>query len=418
MISLSKSIYSILLYISIFFFIYPEKYVFIPFSSLWVIQFVAIIFSLIYYSQHAVWSEVKRITIYGLLIFTVGILSAFVFNHNGDLGIAERGILMILYSFWGLWISFLLLKSKREISSYALIEVLIKITIVQALVSFIFFLVPSIAELYRNLTNYDVFIEGRLEVFSSFRLVGIGDVRYATAAVQYGLMMWGVLALRRANYGIIGQNNIVTILVIVLFSLAGVMSGRVFFVMLMLTFPYIFFLYGANIKLTVKESLWFVIPLLVIGAGVFMYVFSENEDLVKWAFELFINFRDNGSFESDSTNQLAEMYIFPDTFKTWMVGDGRSLSKYGGFYMGTDVGYFRSIYYWGIIGTVIYLVIQYKLCKLFVRNNDSRITNTYILFFFVTLIVYMLKDFYSIEKLVILFVMVQAMAKRIRKQNI
>ena len=188
--------------------------------------------------------------------------------------------------------------------------------------------------------------------------------------------------------------------------------------MLMLTFPYIFFLYGANIKLTVKESLWFVIPLSVIGAGVFMYVFSENEDLVKWAFELFINFRDNGSFESDSTNQLAEMYIFPDTFKTWMVGDGRSLSKYGGFYMGTDVGYFRSIYYWGIIGTVIYLVIQYKLCKLFVRNNDSRITNTYILFFFVTLIVYMLKDFYSIEKLVILFVMVQAMAKRIRKQNI
>ena len=55
------------------------------------------------------------------------------------------------------------------------------------------------------------------------------------------------------------------------------------------------------------------------------------------------------------------MYVFPDNMKTWLIGDGyfsapRDVDPYfvgklvGGYYMGTDVGYLRFIFYFGIIG--------------------------------------------------------------------
>ena len=56
------------------------------------------------------------------------------------------------------------------------------------------------------------------------------------------------------------------------------------------------------------------------------------------------------------------MYRFPETLKTWIIGDGYMLSAnndpyyigpfYLGYYKGTDVGYLRFIYYFGIIGLI------------------------------------------------------------------
>ncbi len=55
------------------------------------------------------------------------------------------------------------------------------------------------------------------------------------------------------------------------------------------------------------------------------------------------------------------MVIFPESLKTWVIGDGYfANSRYdinylgtateGGFYMGTDIGYLRFLFYFGVIG--------------------------------------------------------------------
>ena len=65
------------------------------------------------------------------------------------------------------------------------------------------------------------------------------------------------------------------------------------------------------------------------------------------------------------------MYVFPETMKTWIIGDGyfvnpsRDPNYLGditeGYYMNTDVGYLRFIFYFGLVGLIIFsMMIVYS----------------------------------------------------------
>jgi hypothetical protein len=65
------------------------------------------------------------------------------------------------------------------------------------------------------------------------------------------------------------------------------------------------------------------------------------------------------------------MIVFPDNVKTWIIGDGyfhgpsETDPYYVGptmvdFYMGTDVGYLRFIFYFGIIGLIAFMFFFFK----------------------------------------------------------
>ena len=388
-------------------YIYSEKYVFLPVSTFWIPITISTIYALFYFKYCGINRTMLQIIICGIIIFTVGFCSSNILNSDGDLDVAKRGILMILDLFFGLLVTFLLRKSKEKYSLYTLIELLINITIIQAIISIIFFLSPTICENYLRLIEVrDI---SRMEKMSAFRIIGVGDVRYATGAVQYGLMIWGVIALRHSRYGFYGNHKNVSYIVISLFTLLGIMSGRVFFVLFAVTILYLVALNKGRFILAAKEYLVTFVPTIILGGVAFIYLFSENEDLIKWAFEIFINLNDSGSLETASTDKLYDMYIFPDTVKTWLIGDGKSVNEYGGFYMFTDAGYVRSVFYWGLIGTAIFIAVQYSLYSRFKKLCESRILCTYLYFIYIWFLVYMLKDFYSTDKLVILFLVVQSL---------
>ena len=74
---------------------------------------------------------------------------------------------------------------------------------------------------------------------------------------------------------------------------------------------------------------------------------------------------ESGEWDVGSNEKLKGMYVFPETFKTWLIGDGffgatTSDPYYIGkewksFYMDTDVGYLRFIFYFGILGLFTFL---------------------------------------------------------------
>lgn len=388
-------------------YIYSEKYVFLPVSTFWIPITISTIYALFYFKYCGINRTMLQIIICGIIIFIVGFCSSNILNSDGDLDVAKRGILMILDLFFGLLVTFLLRKSKEKYSLYTLIELLINITIIQAIISIIFFLSPTICENYLRLIEVrDV---SGMEKMSAFRIIGVGDVRYATGAVQYGLIIWGIIALRHSRYGFYGNHKNVSYIVISLFTLLGIMSGRVFFVLFAVTILYLVALNKGRFILAAKEYLVTFVPTIILGGVAFIYLFSENEDLIKWAFEIFINLNDSGNLETASTDQLYDMYVFPDTIKTWLIGDGKSVNENGGFYMNTDVGYIRSIFYWGLIGTAIFIAVQYVLYSRFKKLCKSRVLCTYLYFIYIWFLVYMLKDFYSTDKLVILFLVVQSL---------
>lgn len=85
----------------------------------------------------------------------------------------------------------------------------------------------------------------------------------------------------------------------------------------------------------------------------------------RFAFEGFFSLAEEGKWEVGSNETLKNMYVFPETAKTWIIGDGYFDNPIltdpyftgkvtGGFYMGTDVGYLRFIFYFGLIGLITF----------------------------------------------------------------
>lgn len=62
---------------------------------------------------------------------------------------------------------------------------------------------------------------------------------------------------------------------------------------------------------------------------------------------MFINYSSDAGLSSASTDRLKEMYVYPTSLKTYLIGDGLFNLK-DHYYMETDVGYLRLLFYGGI----------------------------------------------------------------------
>jgi len=104
--------------------------------------------------------------------------------------------------------------------------------------------------------------------------------------------------------------------------------------------------------------------ILLVGVPVLVFLYNTspwvNEQL-RFAFEGFFSLVETGEWHVSSNDMLENMVVFPDNLKTWLIGDGYFNSAIGdvnflgqdtqsGFYKGTDIGYCRFLFYFGIPG--------------------------------------------------------------------
>lgn len=116
---------------------------------------------------------------------------------------------------------------------------------------------------------------------------------------------------------------------------------------------------------TIVVALLIIVPLYNISP-----TFKAN---TRFAFEGFFSLVEKGQWEVHSNEILKNMYVFPDNLKTWIIGDGymenpRNDPYYtgeiiGGYYMGTDVGYLRFIFYFGILGLLSFIYYFIAITK-------------------------------------------------------
>jgi len=93
---------------------------------------------------------------------------------------------------------------------------------------------------------------------------------------------------------------------------------------------------------------------------------NKIEQSAEFGFEMFINYFEKGELSAKSTDQLFDMYdIYPDNAKTWIIGNGYWTDPIyqDHYYMDTDVGYARMIFYFGIIGLFIYFSYQVAVAR-------------------------------------------------------
>ena len=122
-----------------------------------------------------------------------------------------------------------------------------------------------------------------------------------------------------------------------------------------------------NGSIKVLAILATVVVLIVVS--VFLYNTSPGvQDLFRFGFEGFFSYFETGEWQTASTNTLEKMVVWPDELKTWIIGDGYfENSRYDpnylgeatekGYYMNTDIGYLRFLFYFGLLGLVWMIAI-------------------------------------------------------------
>lgn len=109
--------------------------------------------------------------------------------------------------------------------------------------------------------------------------------------------------------------------------------------------------------------------------------FREN---IRFGFEGFFSMTETGDWSTNSNNILRNMVVWPDNAKTWLIGDGyinnptdKTLSTFdpyyvgptfGGYYQGTDIGYLRYIFYFGIFGLLAISLVFLESCRMLCRR--------------------------------------------------
>lgn len=221
------------------------------------------------------------------------------------------------------------------------------------------------------------------------RMYGIGDtttldtggIRYSIACVlcaymlvnarekRKGLTPWYLLAF--AFITIVGN-------MIARTTTVGAIIGLIYFLVNVI--------FGFTVSTARVRTLgWMlVIFALIIFATVWLY--NTNEIIhhnLRFGFEGFFSLVEEGKWQVNSNDKLLSMYVFPDNMKTWIIGDGYFNNPYrdpnyigditDGYYMNTDVGYLRFIFYFGIIGLSIFtsfiLYAGYLCIKRFPGNT-------------------------------------------------
>lgn len=296
--------------------------------------------------------SIKRLIKYSSPFLIFALLSC-ILNSSTDIYYIKYFFSLIL----GFYFSFLVISLFRniynEITTKKIIEYILIAEIIYLVLSLLMFINPSINSSLVSLLKLNIGAEEEAyEKIQGLRLLGFGSSFFTS-----GIINGFVLILLSIYINIYKHTNIMRMLLYLLFILIfiiGMMMARTCLIGAGLAFLIMLRYWTKSVTKffkTIIIILSIIFTIISIMTKMSQSIAEEVETLTQFAFEIFINYNENGSFSSASSDRLLEMYeTIPDNLKTWIIGDAQWTGNDGLYYMNTDVGYFRNIFYFGILG--------------------------------------------------------------------
>jgi hypothetical protein len=297
-------------------------------------------------------------------------------NYNGtnDIDFIVYPSTPILMLFSAYFIMYYFKKFYGDKLCFSLIAYyLIVIVVVQLMISIGMYISPAFQNFLFGLLKPGAYVDAH-ETASSGRLLGFGS-NFMNLAVAncFALILISVL-LKNATYFKLSPfyKNLLAFFFIFL-SVLGLMQARTTMMGSLLGVGYMLF---SSFKFTYDNLKNGFLKLLVISATagflilLIVVLFPEflegKMHTLNYGFELFNNYSQSGKLTTGSSAVLESMYsIWPKTNKTWLIGDGRFFNvpndSGSGFYMNTDIGYARLVFYLGLVGMLLFCFFEYKM---------------------------------------------------------
>lgn len=179
------------------------------------------------------------------------------------------------------------------------------------------------------------------------------------------------------------KDNLILFLCYIFIALVGIMISRTTVIGVIAS---IFLMAYRNNIYLIKYFIYLILVTFIFLPIIF--IFFKNErflQFIDFGFDLFTDYENSqakGSF--DILIYMLENKL-PDNLRTWMVGDGYFTSPGGGYYKTVDVGYLRLIYANGLIGLIVFLIINIYLVVFIDRKYVTNLGKFLIVFVFLIL---------------------------------
>jgi hypothetical protein len=310
-----------------------------------------------------------------LLILSLALLSLITvaLNSTSDLVFFTYAPSMVTVAFAAFSVAQVVRLAYPKNPGTAAKNIIVTIVAVQLCIAFLMFILPDFASMLNNLQITSDLDNDLLFESVEFRLSGFG-AKFFGAGIANCYAMILIATLVRSTE--LSRGRLIYLAIVFLFIASfGMMMSRTTMIgtglaIVLLVLPCPLKQQLRSRFLRQRRAFWLSLFIAPIILGAIALVLAPNlvtdiEPLVKFGFELFINYFENGQLESESTTQLLDMYTFNFDLPL-MIGDGyytdpQDPSQY---YKGVDIGYIRLIYYFGLPGLVTYLIFQYKAIRM------------------------------------------------------
>ena len=348
----------------VFSYIYQASYIFLPLNFTCTIGIASFLLYFFNKKNFAIGRGNSK-SLFNVLrllapVALVAILSIFL-NFSSDLYFFKWAVINMFYAFGAYFIVQYIIKAYGSFDFHLIVKLLTYCAAIQCTLSLLMFLNPDLNFFLQSLIKQDEIGAEAVESVGEIRMLGFGTYFFG-AGLTHGFILL-LMALEICNprlstkelslYFILYLYITVVSMLMSRTTMIGAGMGLALIVLYKLRSFQSFFKFAFGIVATLLCAILLIklIPSSVLG---------EYEDITKFGFEMFINYKESGELTTVSTNHMFEdMVVFPTDIKTWVIGDALWMDPTGdGYYMHTDIGYCKLLFYFGIIGTIVYFFFQ------------------------------------------------------------
>lgn len=359
------------------FYFFPFEFVFLPgINTKMAMAGIGLVLCGIHLAKRALPTVDRNLFILSVIGIMISLASlvAMIYNNTDD-----RSFLTYIVSMW-VWLggAYCLICWLRLVHGYIsivlLCNYLITVCVAQCIIAYTMNVYAPLKDFVDSFLGGEDASMGKAET----RIYGIGAA-LDVSGIRFSAVLV-MLAFLAVELGKTLKSHYVKWYIIAFFIIAviGNMMSRTTTVGVGLALLY--WLYcSKNICFSLRsnaDSLYWtwLLRVLMVGIPVSIYLYYTNQAFytnVRFGFEGFFSLWESGEWKVQSNEILFEhMWVFPETLKTWLIGDGYGANPLGdpyytgpdyhGFYKGTDVGYLRFLFYFGIVGTFF---LVFYICK-------------------------------------------------------
>lgn len=289
-----------------------------------------------------------------LVFFTIILLGvivnliSFLFNQIGDFLYIRQVYLYSVISFFYTYFLIRIFLINKENDFDKLVLMLVMVVFAQLFFSFVLFLNGTLFDIFFSIFDTAIGYAGSntIDEFNKQRMIAIGNPFFGSAIINCFTLVILSIQFKYSKY----KRSLIFLWVFI--SILGIASARttIFGVILSL------FILVKNYKVSYK----YLFSILIIFLLLFDFIYFTNEriqTIVDFSFSFIFDFKNSQA--SNSASELLDMWsVLPDTFSTWLIGDNFFQDANGYYYKGVDIGYLRIVFANGIIGLVVFLLMQ------------------------------------------------------------